>query len=378
LEHTRLARVRGGRANAEWQGQLAAWRTAHPQGSELLDRLQAKAAPQGWLDALPTFPAGAAVATRAASGKVLTAIGQIRPELWGGSADLGPSNNTTMEGAADFLPGHPEGRTIHFGVREQAMAAGLNGIALHGLTLPYGGEFMVFSDYMRGSIRLTALMGLPVTYVLTHDSLGVGEDGPTHQPVEHLAALRAIPGLDVIRPADANEVSWAWATILERRRPAALALSRQNLPVFDRQGQGLAAANQVARGAYCLADSPLASTDVLLLATGSEVQLALGAREALAKAEVGARVVSVPCLEWFAEQDSEYQELVLPSNVKARVAIEAGIAMPWWRLVGDAGQCVSVEDYGESAAGPELMASRGFTVESVVAAAQRSLALARE
>jgi transketolase len=374
LSHTRRARDRGAKAHIAWQESLDEWRRTNPGPAQLWDRLNQNALPAGLEEALPVFAGGTALATRAASGKVLSALGPVLPELWGGSADLAGSNNTTMDGATSFLPGNPKGRTIHFGIREHAMAAVMNGIALHGPTLPYGGTFLVFSDYMRGAVRLSALMNLPVTYVWTHDSIGVGEDGPTHQPVEQLAALRALPGFDVIRPADANEVAWAWHHLLARRRPAALILSRQNLPVFDRAADGLGAARDLVGGAYVLASSPLPRTDVLLLATGSEVQLALQAREMLAGEGIGARVVSAPCLEWFAEQTSEYREDVLPSRIRARVSVEAGIAMPWRQLVGDSGRCVSIETYGGSAPGGHLFEEHGFTAAHVAAAARQSLA----
>ncbi|MDR1634577.1 MAG: transketolase [Bifidobacteriaceae bacterium] len=377
LAFTRQARERGAKAHVAWRARCDAWREANPERAELWDRLSRKELPAAIEDALPTFEAGTAIATRAASGKVLSALGRVLPELWGGSADLAGSNNTTIAGATSFLPDNPGGRTIHFGVREHAMGAILNGIALHGPTLPYGGTFLVFSDYMRGAVRLTALMNLPVTLVWTHDSIGVGEDGPTHQPVEQLAALRALPGLDVIRPADAHEVVWSWRHLLARRRPAALILSRQNLPVLDRLGEGLGQAVDLCGGAYVLADSPLPKIDVLLFATGSEVHLALGARSLLASQGVGARVVSAPCLEWFAEQTPEYREDVAPAAVKARVSVEAGIAMPWYRLVGDAGRCVSIEGYGQSAAAGELFEQHGFTPEKVAAAAQQSIAAAK-
>ncbi|MDR2373600.1 MAG: transketolase [Bifidobacteriaceae bacterium] len=376
LAVTRQARDRGAKARIAWQAKFDDWRAANPEAAELWDRLQNRELPQAIEDALPLFPAGTALATRAASGKVLAALGAKLPELWGGSADLAGSNNTTIAGETSFLPDSPGGRTVHFGVREHAMAAVMNGIALHGPTLPYGGTFLVFSDYMRGAVRLTALMNLPVTYVWTHDSIGVGEDGPTHQPVEQLASLRTVPGLDVIRPADANETAWAWRHLLARRRPAALILSRQNLPVFDRLGEGLGAARDLCGGAYVLADSPLPKIDVLLLASGSEVQLALAARSLLAAESIGARVVSAPCLEWFAEQTPEYREDVLPAAVRARVAVEAGVAMPWRQLVGDAGRCVSVEVFGESAGAGELFAKFGFTPEHVADAARQSIAAA--
>jgi transketolase len=374
LAVTNQARVRGANAHIAWRERFNRWREANPDRAKLWDRTSQGELPVGIEDALPTFTAGSSVATRAASGKVLSALGAVLPELWGGSADLASSNNTTIDGATSFLPGEKGGRTIHFGVREHAMAAILNGIALHGPTLPYGGTFLVFSDYMRGAVRLTALMNLPVTYVWTHDSIGVGEDGPTHQPIEQLASLRAVPGLDVIRPADANEVAWAWRHLLARRRPAALILSRQALPVLDRLGEGLGEAVDLCGGAYVLADSPLPRIDVALLATGSEVHLALGARDLLARDGIGARVISAPCLEWFAEQTPEYREDVLPAAVKARVSIEAGIAMPWYQWVGDAGRCVSIETYGESASAGHLFAEHGFTAEHIAATALESIA----
>ncbi|MDR1799444.1 MAG: transketolase [Bifidobacteriaceae bacterium] len=373
LDHTHQALARGAAAKAAWDQAFTAWRAANPERAALLDRLQAHELPAGLDQALPVFPPDTPIATRAASGQVLTALGAVLPELWGGSADLAGSNNTSMKGETSFLPDNPGGRTVHFGIREHAMGAVLNGIALHGPTLPYGGTFLVFSDYMRGSVRLSALMGLPVTFVWTHDSIGVGEDGPTHQPVEHLASLRAVPGLDIVRPADANETAWAWRHILARRKPAGLILSRQNLPVFDRAGQGLGDAVDLCAGAYILADSPLPSLDVLLLASGSEVQLALAARDLLCRDGIGARVVSVPCLEWFAEQPASYRESVLPGAVKARVSVEAGLAAPWRGLVGDAGRSISVEGFGASASADQLFAQYGFTPEAVAAAARESI-----
>ncbi|MDR2114534.1 MAG: transketolase [Bifidobacteriaceae bacterium] len=378
LAITRQARERGAKAHTQWRGRFAEWAAAHPEQAALLERIQAGELPPDIEAALPQFQPGTAQSTRVASGKTLTALWKVLPELWGGSADLAGSNNTTMEGETSFLPSNPGGRTIHFGIREHAMGAIMNGIALHGPTLPYGGTFLVFSDYMRGAVRLSALMELPVTYVWTHDSVGVGEDGPTHQPVEHLAALRAIPGLEVIRPADANETAWAWRHLLARRRPAALILSRQNLPVFDRLGEGLGEARDICGGAYVLAHSPLPQTDVLLLASGSEVQLALEARQFLLAQGVGARVVSVPCLEWFEQETPEYREDVLPSTIKARVSVEAGIATPWRGWVGDAGRCVSVETFGLSAAGETLFTQLGFTAQRVAQAALESIAAANQ
>ena len=330
------------------------------------------------------------MATRAASGKVLGALAAPLPELWGGSADLAGSNNTTMAGEPSFLPedrqskkfpGNPYGRTLHFGIREHAMGSIMNGIAVHGGTRPYGGTFLVFSDYMRGAVRLSALMRTPVTYVWTHDSIGVGEDGPTHQPIEHVAALRAIPGLDVVRPADGNETAEAWATILEHNdRPAGLILTRQNVPTFPRGEDGFSDVSGVAKGGYVLKDA--ASTgegttpDVILVGTGSEVQLAVAAAELLAADGVAARVVSMPCREWFDEQDQAYRDSVFPPSVTARVSVEAGIALGWREIVGDAGRIVSLNHYGASAAAGVLFTEFGFTPETVAAAARESLAAA--
>ncbi len=388
LEHMRGVATRGGEAHAEWDRTFAAWRTANPDRAELFDRLASGSLPAGWADALPVFPAGKAVATRSASGSVLSALAPVLPELWGGSADLAGSNNTTMKGEPSFIPehrstkswnGNPYGRTLHFGIREHAMGSILNGIALHGGTRPYGGTFLVFSDYMRPAVRLAALMQLPVTFVWTHDSIGLGEDGPTHQPVEHLAALRAIPGLDVVRPADANETSWAWRTILERTsNPAGLILTRQNVPTYERgegaaEGETLAAASGVAKGAYVLAEAAGGAPQVILLATGSEVQIALEARETLQAEGVATRVVSVPCREWFDEQDPAYRESVLPASVRARVSVEAGLALGWRELVGDAGRCISLEHFGASADYERLYTEFGITAQAVVAAARASL-----
>ena len=390
VDHARLVGDRGKQAHAAWDEQLAAWSKAHPQQRELFDRLSAHRLPAGWADVLPEFaPDDKGIATRRASGQVLNALAPVLPELWGGSADLAGSNDTTMEGEPSFVPeihqtrmfpGDRYGRVLHFGIREHGMGAILNGIALHGLTRPYGGTFLVFSDYMRPSVRLAALMGLPVTYVWTHDSIGLGEDGPTHQPVEHLWALRAIPGLDVVRPADANEVTVAWRTILERTdHPAGLALSRQNLPVFDRSpgGAGLASADGTARGGYVLADADGAQPDVILIGTGSEVQLALAARTLLAADGIHARVVSMPCVEWFDQQDASYREEVLPRGLRARVSVEAGITPPWRIFVGDAGVAVGVDHYGASAAAEVLYQEYGVTAEAVAAGARTSIAAAR-
>jgi transketolase len=330
-------------------------------------------------------PDAKGIATRKASGDILSALAKPLPELWGGSADLAESNLTTMKGEPSFIPavhqtqmwpGNEYGRTLHFGIREHGMGAICNGIALHGGTRPYGGTFLVFSDYMRPSVRLAALMKLPVTFVWTHDSVGLGEDGPTHQPVEHLWSLRNIMGLDVVRPADANETAAAWRTIITRTdRPAGLCLTRQNVPVFDREKYG--PADGTARGAYVLADSDSGQPDVILIGTGSEVQIAVHARELLAAEGISARVVSMPCVEWFHEQDASYQEEVLPAAVRARVSVEAGITAPWKQFVGDAGESVGVDHYGASASYTKLYEEFGLTAERVAEAAKASLSRTR-
>ncbi|MFF0820808.1 transketolase [Micromonospora haikouensis] len=382
LGHARRVLERGAAAQQEWERAYEGWAKANPERKALWDRMSQRALPEGWTEALPTFPADAkGVATRAASGKVLEALAPVLPELWGGSADLAESNNTTMKGEPSFVPavhatkdfpGHEYGRTLHFGIREHAMGAILNGIALHGGTRPYGGTFLVFSDYMRPSVRLAALMKLPVVYVWTHDSIGLGEDGPTHQPVEHLTALRAIPGLDVVRPADANETAWAWRQALEHTdRPTALALSRQALPTLDRST--LAGAEGVAKGGYVLAEASNGKPQVIIIGTGSEVQLCLTARERLEADGTPTRVVSMPCQEWFYEQDEAYRESVLPRGVKARVSVEAGIAMSWRGVVGDSGESVSIEHYGASAPHTVLFEQFGFTPDRIVAAAHAAL-----
>ena len=387
LSHTRKAKARGKAAHKAWDKVYAAWRKANADRAELLDRLVAGELPQGLDKALPVFPADSekGLATRAASGKVLAAIADVMPELWGGSADLAESNNTTMEGAESFIPsgkqtrewkGGPYGRTLHFGVREHGMGMILNGIALERLTRPYGGTFLVFSDYMRPAVRLAAIQQLPVTFVWTHDSIGLGEDGPTHQPVEHLAALRAIPGLDVIRPADANETAAAWAALLRHRdRPAALALTRQAVPVYDRKV--FAKASNVAKGGYIMAEASSPTPDVILVATGSEVQLAVEARETLEKQGVATRVVSMPCREWFAAQGLAYREKVLPKAVRARVSIEAGATQGWREVVGDAGEVIGIDHYGASADFKTLFKEFGFTTQAVVTAAKRSIKAAK-
>jgi transketolase len=389
VAHARLVGERGSKARASWDQALTAWSTAHPDARQLLDRLVSRGLPDGWADALPTFPPDPkGVATRKASGEVLSALAPVLPELWGGSADLAGSNDTTMKGEPSFIPevhqtkmfpGNKFGRTLHFGIREHGMGAICNGIAVHGLTRPYGGTFLCFSDYMRPSARLAAMMRQPVTYVWTHDSIGLGEDGPTHQPVEHLWALRAIPGLDVVRPGDANETAIAWRTILERNAsPAALILTRQGLPVLDRSvGSGYASAEYAARGGYVLADADDGDPEVILIATGSEVQIALDARTLLQDDGVGTRVVSMPCLEWFAEQDDAYREQVLPASVRARVSVEAGIALGWRSYVGDAGRCISLEHFGASADYKKLYEEFGITAATTAQAARDSLASLR-
>ncbi|ERH25226.1 transketolase [Actinomyces johnsonii F0542] len=375
-ENTRAAR-------AVWDERFAAWQRANPDGAALLERLEAHRLPEGLQTALPTWEVGQCLATRAASGKVLSALAGVVPELWGGSADLAGSNNTTMAGEPSFLPAPlaqadgdgPFGRTIHFGVREHAMGSILNGIALDGLTRPYGGTFMVFSDYMRPAVRLAALMGIGSIFVWSHDSIGVGEDGPTHQPIEHLASLRAIPGLAVVRPGDANETAAAWAEILARPdQPAGIALSRQNLTV---NASATAAAEGVRRGAYVLAEATDADggqtdPEVVLIATGSEVGVAVAARDILQEQGTPTRVVSAPCLEWFAQQDTSYQDRVLPSGT-AKVSIEAGIAMGWREIVGDTGEIISIDHYGTSAAGTALFKEYGFTANNIAQHARQAL-----
>jgi transketolase len=375
LNHARQVGERGKQAHAEWESSFAAWATANPAGKELFDRMATRTLPSGWEAALPVFDADPkGIATRKASGTILSALAKPLPELWGGSADLAESNLTTMEGEPSFLPdnrqtamwpGNPYGRTLHFGIREHGMGAICNGIALHGGTRVYGGTFLQFSDYMRGSVRLTAMMKLPVTFVWTHDSIGLGEDGPTHQPVEHVWSLRNIPGFNVVRPGDANETAVAWRTILERAEPVGLCLTRQNLPTLDRSGE-LASAEGVARGGYVLAEG----SDVIVIATGSEVSLALEARAELAKENISARVVSMPCVEWFEDQDSVYRNEVLPPSIKARVSVEAGITSPWRMFVGDGGATVGIDHFGASADYKRLYAEFGITAERVAAAAR--------
>jgi transketolase len=388
LAHARKVTDRGKQLHAAWDERFAAWAAANPDRKALLDRLVARRLPDGWTSALPQFePSAKGMATRVASGQVLAALAPVLPELWGGSADLAGSNDTTMKGEPSFIPtehqtemfpGNPYGRTLHFGVREHGMGAILNGITLHGLTRPYGGTFLVFSDYMRPAVRLAALMKQPSTFVWTHDSIGLGEDGPTHQPVETLWALRAIPGLDVVRPADASETAVAWQTILEHTdRPAGLALTRQNVPVFDRSPGQLASAAGTARGGYILAEADGGRPEVILIGTGSEVQIALASRDTLQAQGIPTRVVSMPCVEWFTEQDHAYRESVLPPAVRARVSIEAGIGLGWRQFTGDLGDGVSLEHFGASADYQKLYEEFGITDEHLTEKALASLARAR-
>jgi transketolase len=356
---------------AAWQAGFDAWRAGQPDRVRLLDRLLAGELPAGFDAAFPNYEVGGSVATRKASGEVINALAAVMPELWGGSADLAESNNTTIEGGGSFLPegsalpgASPYGRILHFGIREHAMGSIINGIALDGLTRPFGGTFMVFSDYMRGAVRLSALMQLPSTFVWTHDSIGLGEDGPTHQPVEHLWSLRAVPGLSIVRPADANETSAAWHATLSRRKPVGLILTRQNLPTLISSEQAMSG---VRRGAYVIADAP--EPAVLLLATGSEVQLALAAHDRLKAEGVGSRVVSMPCLEWFDEQDEAYRDSVLLPSVRARVAIEAGSTLGWWKYVGDRGRVIGIDHFGASADYQVLFNEFGITADAIVSTA---------
>ncbi len=385
IAHTRSLRERGAAQGAEWDERYDAWSSANPDSAALLHRLKARTLPAGLSEALPVFEASQkGVATRAASGKVINEIAPLMPELWGGSADLAGSNNTTIESAPSFLPpsrtteewkADPyQGRVLHFGIREHGMGGIMNGIAADGLTRVFGGTFLTFSDYMRGSVRVAALSQLPVTYVWTHDSIGLGEDGPTHQPIEHLAALRAMPGLDVVRPADGNETAAVWQAILERTdRPAALALTRQNVPTFPRGAEGFADTREVHRGGYVLLDAANGTPDVVLMGTGSEVQLAVEARTLLAEDGIEARVVSLPCLEWFEEQDQAYRDTVIPPSVKARVSVEAGVKQGWRDYVGDHGRIVSIDRFGSSADYARIYQEFGITAAAVADAARDSI-----
>lgn len=375
LAHARLVKDRGAQHRAQWNTKFESWKAGNPDKATLLTRLQTRSLPAGWDGQLPVFAPGKDVATRAASGEVINAIAAVLPEFWGGSADLAGSNNTSIKGGGSFLPAssaidgaHPYGRIIHFGIREHAMGSILNGITLHGLTRSFGGTFAVFSDYMRPAVRLAALMNIATTFVWTHDSIGVGEDGPTHQPIEHFAALRAIPGFDVIRPGDANEVTEAWKKIITRGKACGILLSRQNLPVFDRTT--CAPASGTAKGAYILKDAE--NPKAILIATGSEVSLAIDAQSALAAEGINVRVVSAPCLEWFAEQDQSYKDSVLSPGV-VKISIEVGIAQGWRELIGDSGVAISLEHYGASADAKRLFNEFGFSVDNVVAQVKKAI-----
>ncbi len=379
IAHTRKLVERGAQQHAEWNQQFEAWKSSNPAASELFDRLEAGQLPADLEDSLPVFEAGTEVATRAASGKVINALAAKLPELWGGSADLAESNNTTIEGGGSFVPSKWQtkhwtpkaaGRILHFGVREHAMGAILNGITLSGRTRVFGGTFLVFSDYMRPAVRLAALMGIPSTFVWTHDSVALGEDGPTHQPIEHLTALRAIPQLDVVRPADANETAQAWLEIMRRKNnPAGIVLTRQNLPVVDRSK--FASAAMVAKGGYVL--SEVVNAQAVIIATGSEVQFALEAQAQLQSQGVAVNVVSMPCVEWFKEQPQSYRDQVLPPAIKARVSVEAGLTLGWREFIGDQGVAVGIDHYGASADYHTLYREFGITTEAVVAAVQSSI-----
>jgi len=375
LAHARLVKDRGAQHRAQWNTKFESWKASNPDKATLLTRLQTRSLPAGWDGQLPVFAPGKDVATRAASGEVINAIAAVLPEFWGGSADLAGSNNTSIKGGGSFLPAssaidgaHPYGRIIHFGIREHAMGSILNGITLHGLTRSFGGTFAVFSDYMRPAVRLAALMNIATTFVWTHDSIGVGEDGPTHQPIEHFAALRAIPGFDVIRPGDANEVTEAWKKIITRGKACGILLSRQNLPVFDRTQ--CESASGTAKGAYILKDAE--NPKAILIATGSEVSLAIDAQSALAAEGINVRVVSAPCLEWFAEQDQSYKDSVLSPGV-VKISIEVGIAQGWRELIGDSGVAISLEHYGASADAKRLFKEFGFSVDNVVAQVKKAI-----
>jgi len=377
LAHVRQVKARGAQRRKDWNEKFASWQSANPDRATLLNRLISGDLPKGWDADLPQYPAGKDVATRKASGEVIAALAKTLPEFWGGSADLAGSNNTTISGAGSFLPAtskmagaNPYGRMIHFGIREHAMGSILNGIALHGLSKTFGGTFAVFSDYMRPAVRLSAIMDLPSIFIWSHDSIGLGEDGPTHQPIEHLATLRAIPNFSVVRPADANEVREAWKAIMLRRKPVGLLLSRQNLPVFDRTTHG--SAELVNKGAYILKDSAT-TADVVIIATGSEVSVALEVQSALAEKSIAARVVSAPCLEWFAQESSAYQESVLPKSARLKVSIEAGIAQGWREYIGDSGIAISLEHYGASASATKLFAEFGFGADVIVSKIEAAL-----
>ena len=377
MAHVRKVKERGAALRADWDKNFATWKAANPDRAKLLERLVSKDLPAGWDKDLPVFAPGKDVATRKASGDVIAAIAKVLPEFWGGSADLAGSNNTVINSAGSFLPAtsamanaNPYGRMIHFGIREHAIGSILNGVPLHGLSRCFGGTFAVFSDYMRPAVRLAAIMDIASIFIWSHDSIGLGEDGPTHQPVEHLAALRAIPNFDVVRPGDANEVREAWKVILQRRKPAGLLLSRQNLPVVDRSTHG--DVTLVAKGAYILKEAS-GSVDVVLIATGSEVGVALVTQGLLEEKGISTRVVSAPCLEWFKESDSTYQGQVIPKTAKLRVSIEAGIAQGWRDYIGDSGIAISLEHFGASASAGKLFSEFGFGPDVIAAKIQNAL-----
>jgi transketolase len=389
IAHTRGFQIQADQARSAWEASFDAWASENPDKKDLLERVVSGATPAGLEAALPKFESGSSVSTRVASGKVINAIAEVMPELWGGSADLADSNMTTISGAKSFVPaewsthewnGDKYGRVLHFGIREHAMGSILNGIVLHGNTRAFGGTFLIFSDYMRPAVRLAALMGVPSIFVWTHDSVALGEDGPTHQPIEQLATLRAIPNLDIVRPADGNETAYAWKTVLERRQgPSGLALSRQNLPVYargeaDETGAIYAGAENTAKGAYTLLEAANGNPDVILIATGSEVEIAVAARLQLESQGVATRVVSAPCLEWFDEQPAAYREQVLPAAVKAKVSVEAGLSLGWNKYVGPFGQSVSIEHFGASADAKTLYREFGMTADAVVLAAKSTIA----
>ncbi len=377
LSHVRQVKDRGARIRESWNEKFSLWQKNNPDGAALLQRIVSGDLPKGWDDHLPQYEPGKEVATRKASGEVIAALAKVLPEFWGGSADLAGSNNTTISSAGSFLPAsstmagaNPYGRMIHFGIREHAMGSILNGVALHGLSKCFGGTFAVFSDYMRPAVRLAAIMDLPSIFIWSHDSIGLGEDGPTHQPIEHLASLRAIPNFAVVRPADANEVREAWKEILIRRKPVGLLLSRQNLPVFDRSTHS--SETLVSKGAYILKDSEKPA-DVLLIATGSEVSIALAVQSALAEKSIAARVVSAPCLEWFNQESAAYRESVIPKATRLKVSIEAGIAQGWREYIGDNGIAISLEHYGASASATKLFSEFGFGADVIVAKIEAAL-----
>ncbi|CAB4531954.1 unannotated protein [freshwater metagenome] len=377
LNHVRLVKARGADAHKNWNERFNLWRQSNPDRANLLERLVKADLPTGWDAELPQYLAGKDVATRKASGDTITALAKVLPEFWGGSADLAGSNNTTINSAGSFLPAtsemsgaNPYGRMIHFGIREHAMGSIINGIALNGLSRSFGGTFAVFSDYMRPAVRLAAIMDLPSIFIWSHDSIGLGEDGPTHQPVEHLASLRAIPNFSVVRPADANEVREAWKSILRRRKPVGLLLSRQNLPVIDRTSHS--SADLVDKGAYVLKEAD-GVAQVILIATGSEVCIALAVQEALNAKSIPTRVVSAPCLEWFNEQTPAYRESVLPKGARLKVSIEAGIAQGWREFIGDSGIAISLEHFGASASAPKLFDEFGFSPDKIVTKIEAAL-----